>query len=185
MSSVARGIFWGNLCLVVCAVFYIAWWVVAFRPVGAIKGWKSGWLLLPAVGAGVVAVVFLARALMAGAGRGALMPNTAIFVAGVVAYFILLALTWLAFKRQPTTELVLIVLWAMIMLVELNMLAGSGVGVPVAIVFLVLTILALVASLVCYVLFYRLSGLVGFIDGLIPLAVIGLVTAAFDFAIFF
>ena len=46
----------GNILLVVCCAFYLAWWLIAFKPEGAVKGMKSGWLLIPAAAAGILAV---------------------------------------------------------------------------------------------------------------------------------
>lgn len=47
----------GNLLLAACCEFYLAWWLIAFEPTGAVKGIKSGWLLFPALLFGAAAVV--------------------------------------------------------------------------------------------------------------------------------
>lgn len=38
-----RKILTGNILMILCCIFYLAWWLVAFKPTGAIKGMKSGW----------------------------------------------------------------------------------------------------------------------------------------------
>lgn len=70
----------GNLLLIVCCVFYLAWWLIAFKPEGAIKGFKSGWLLIPAV-----------------------------IFGGIAVYVILLLATAIFMKRQVTTELLIVI----------------------------------------------------------------------------
>lgn len=47
----------GNLLMIGCCVFYLAWWLIAFKPQGAVKGIRSGWLLIPALLLGVAAVI--------------------------------------------------------------------------------------------------------------------------------
>ena len=60
-SNSARQMFWGNLLMVGCCAFYLLWWIVAFRPTDAIKGLKSGWLLIPAFLLGIAAVAMIIR----------------------------------------------------------------------------------------------------------------------------
>ena len=57
----ADGLFWGNILLVGCCVFYLLWWALAFKPTGAVKGMRSGWLLIPAFLFGCAAVVLIVR----------------------------------------------------------------------------------------------------------------------------
>ncbi len=52
---------WGNGLLVACRGFYLLRWILAFKPAGAIKGIRSGWLLIPAVVLGVAAVYLILR----------------------------------------------------------------------------------------------------------------------------
>ncbi len=35
-----KQIFRSNILLIVCCAFYLAWWLLAFRPAGAVKGMK-------------------------------------------------------------------------------------------------------------------------------------------------
>lgn len=46
----------GNIKLLFCFAFYLASWVVGFNPWRPIRGLKSGWLLIPAVILGVLAL---------------------------------------------------------------------------------------------------------------------------------
>ncbi|MCL2883728.1 MAG: hypothetical protein FWF30_04630 [Coriobacteriia bacterium] len=206
MSLGARQIFYGNILMVVCCVFYLAWWLLAFRPVDPIKGVQSGWLLIPAALAGVAAMVLIIWGITAAGGAGgitasggaggitaagdaggitaagskqALLPNYAFIIGGIVLYIILAIVTVVVFKRQMTSELLLFVLWSALALAQTNTLYGSRLfsgALAVALAVLILAVLAV--SLVCYVLFYRLGGQAAFIDGMIPLALVGLAMAA-------
>ncbi|MCD8104465.1 MAG: hypothetical protein LUF35_05565 [Lachnospiraceae bacterium] len=51
----------GNLLMIGCCAFYLAWWLIAFKPEGAVKGIRSGWLLIPALIFGVAAVMQIAQ----------------------------------------------------------------------------------------------------------------------------
>lgn len=174
-----KELFWGNFLLVVCCAFYLAWWLLAFKPVGAIKGFVTGWLLLPAAAAGVAAVVLLVRGIGAARVEKVLFPNSWVLWGGIAAYVILLAATLLLWKRPVTTELFLIVGWAALSLVEVNTLFGTGrLSHRAAVGFLAVIAAATVVSLVCYVLYYNLDSRAGYIDGMVPLLLAALVMAA-------
>ena len=173
-----KQIFRGNLLLILCCCFYLAWWLLAFRPGGAIKGIKTGWLLLPAFAAGLTAVMLIVSGMRgAAAQRTTLLPKNRLLLGGIIAYCFLLLITRLLFKRPVTTELFLIVGWAV--LAEINTLYGAGLlSLPAAAVLLVLTAAAALIGLVCYVLYYHLDLRSGYFAGMVPLLVAALVTAA-------
>ena len=100
---------------------------------------------------------------------GAMVPA---FVVGSVV----LAVTAGALGRQPTTELVLFVAWLGMELFCAYALAGAG-RQGVATLALVLALVGFAVSLVCYVLYYRLPPMSSFVDGCLPLALIGVVSA--------
>ncbi|MPM75161.1 hypothetical protein SDC9_122152 [bioreactor metagenome] len=107
-----------------------------------------------------------------------LFPARSILWGGFAAYFVLLAITCFLFKRQVTTELILIVGWAMMELSEIDALYGAGrFGLKAAVILSVMIGLAAVISLLCYVLYYRLEQTAGYIDGMIPLIIVTLVMA--------
>ncbi|MCC8098590.1 MAG: hypothetical protein LIO78_00780 [Clostridiales bacterium] len=168
----------GNLLLVGCCVFYLAWWLIAFKPEGAIKGMKSGWLLIPAFLFGLAAVVQIVRGSSVD-GQAALLPRTAVLVGGVAAYVVLLAATSIILNRQVTTELFLIVGWTVLMFLEVNGLFALGhYSRPTAITVLVITVLAAIVSLVCYLLYYNLDSVKGYVDGMIPLLLVAVMMIA-------
>lgn len=176
-----RQIFLANLLLVVCCMFYLAWWLLAFKPVNPIKGMKTGWLLVPAFAAGMAAVVFAARGLGGAAVYPGLFPSSWLLWGSVLAYVVLLAATSFLLHRPVTTELFLIVGWTMLALSEVNALLGGGAfSHRVAITFAAIIAVGAVISLICYMLYYRLSATAGFIDGMVPLLMAALVMAGIN-----
>jgi len=176
-----RQIFLANLLLVVCCAFYLAWWLLAFKPVNPIKGMKTGWLLIPAFAAGIAAVVFAAKGLGVVAAYPGLFPSGWVLWGGVLAYVVLLAATRFLLHRPVTTELFLIVGWAMLALSEASALFGGGAfSHRIAITFAALIAVGAVISLICYMLYYKLSATAGFIDGMVPLIMAAVVMAGID-----
>lgn len=177
----ARQIFLGNLLLIVCCVFYLAWWLLAFKPMNPIKGFKTGWLLLPAFAAGLAGVIFAIRGQGLSAVYPGLFPHGVLLWGGIAAYVLLMAVTGLALHRPVTTELFLIIGWAMLALAEVSALYGCGSYThAVAIAFVVICMIGTIISLVCYVLYYNLSAVAGYIDGMMPLLMATLVMAGMN-----
>ena len=168
----------GNLLLVGCCAFYLAWWLIAFKPESAIKGMKSGWLLIPAFLFGLAAVIQIVRGSNVD-GQTALLSRTAVLVGGVIAYVVLLAATSIILKRQVTTELFLIMGWTVLMFLEVNGLFALGqYSRGMSIGFLVATVIAVIVSLICYLLYYSLDSVKGYIDGTIPLLLVAVMMIA-------
>lgn len=169
----------GNILLIFCCVFYLAWWILAFKPTGAIKGMKSGWLLLPAVVFGAAAILQIVRGSGVADSQSVLFPQTAVLISGVIVYVVLLVATRLLLNRQVTTELFLIVGWTVLMFLEVNALFAQGqYSRTAAIVMLVIMVIAAVVSLVCYLLYYNLDSVRGYVDGMVPLLLIAAMMVA-------
>ncbi len=165
-----RQLLTGSLMLIACCLFYLAWWFIAFKPTGAIKGFKSGWLLIPAAIFGTAAVVQMVRGCGLEEHAEALFPQMYALFAGVIAYIVLFVISCIVMKRQVTTELFLIVGWAALSCAELNALFSRAVFTKsAAIACMVLILAAAIVSLVCYLLYYNLDSRTGYIDGAIPL----------------
>lgn len=180
----ARQIFRGNILLIVCCVFYLAWWLLAFKPTGAIKGIKTGWLLIPASIAGLAAVNLSVKGILSGSIGTLLFPGRLLCLGGIAAYLILLAVTGVLLKRQVTTELFLIIGWAVLALSEINVLYGMGsFSYGQAVIFIVVIGAATLISLVCYVLYYKLGTRAGYLDGMVPLFMTALVMAGISIAL--
>ena len=94
-----KQIFIGNILFIVCCAFYLAWWLLAFKPSGAVTGIKTGWLLIPAGIAGLLGVIWALMGIIGETPVKPILPGIAILLGGVVLYFILLAVTVRLFKR--------------------------------------------------------------------------------------
>ncbi|ULQ59270.1 hypothetical protein K7I13_12335 [Brucepastera parasyntrophica] len=174
----SKQIFAGNILFVLCCVFYLVWWLLASKPVGPIKGMRSGWLLIPACITGLAGVILIVRGIRAEPVRAALFPVKYLLWGGAAAYLVLLAVTLLLFKRPITTELLLIVGWVMLALAEVNALYGAGrFSLPMSLVLSIVTGVMCIFCIVCYVLYYRLDNRAGYIDGILPLLMAALVMA--------
>ena len=74
-----------------------------------------------------------------------------------------------------TTELFLIVGWAVLNLVTVNVLYTSGLfSYGISIAFCVLTLAVVVGSLFLYMIYYKLEKWKGYIDGFLPLVMVGI-----------
>lgn len=175
MERVMKLVLTGNVLLIFCCVFYLLWWILAFHPSNAVKGMKSGWLLLPAAVSGVSAIAVIVRGICTAHIQRDLIPAGKILLVSVAAYFILLAGTWLLLKRPVTTELLLIVGWTALILSEINTLFGiERFTRPQAAGFMTAVIISAAISLAAYLVYYRLGAVSGYIDGMIPLILIAI-----------
>jgi len=178
----------GSIWIVVCCVFYLMWWLMAFKPEGVVTGMKTDWLLLPALAAGAFGVLMELRGiwLIAPDQGSRLFPGGAIIIGGIAAYVILLVVTLLILKRPVTTELFLIVGWGMLALSAINALYAAGsFSHGLSIVFVVIIFAIIAISLILYALYFRMEGASGYIGGMIPLLLVIAVTIAISFCIVF
>ncbi len=175
----ARKMFWGDIWLTGCCIFYLLWWILAFRPAGAVKGIKSGWLLIPALILGVAAAVMIIRGAAGADTDGSFFSSEIILAAGAVSYMILLIATQFIFHRQVTSELFLIVAWTGLAFLEINALYALGfLAWNKAVVLFAAAVIAAALSMICYMLYYDLSGWAGYVDGMIPLLLVAVFMAA-------
>ena len=172
MGNPVKVLLTGNWTMALCGVFYLAWWVVVFRPPKP-RNSPVGWILLAlAFLAGLAGFYLMGRTLvepLPDARPG--VPGRWIALAGAVAYAVLLMGTTRIFHRQVTSELLIIVAWTVLELCAVNFLYRCGALSPLGALTLACLILSAAASsLVCYILYYRLPYTPGFIAGCVPLA---------------
>lgn len=179
----AKRIVQSNLLLIFCCAFYLAWWLLAFRPTGGIRGMKTGWLLLPALAAGLAAVILAIQGIRSAPAGAVLIPSRLLLWGGIALYVILLAVTRLLWKRPVTTELLLIVGWTILALSEISTLYGTDRFPHGLSLFFAAAIgIAALISLVCYILYYNLGNRAGYFDGMIPLLLVALMAAGISAA---
>ena len=172
MENPAKTLLTGNWTMALCGVFYLAWWIVVFRPPKP-RNSPVGWVLLAlAFLAGMAGFYLMGRTLVEPVSEvNPGVPGRWITLTGTVAYAVLLVGTTLIFHRQVTSELLIIVAWAVLELCAVSFLYRCGVLTYAAAVTLAgIVLAAAVASLICYLLYYRLPYTPGFIVGCIPLA---------------
>jgi hypothetical protein len=165
-------VFVGNLLMFATIVFYIAWWTVSFRPNGDGKNAGAGFFIAAAlfVGVAAIAILFLGINSLSQIGKG--FPVRYILLGAAAFYFILLAVTKIAFQRAVTSELFLITIWATLEWSAIAVLQGSGrFSLGQAWTNAALVALATGAGLLCYILHYRLDEISRFWNGLMPLIV--------------
>lgn len=172
MEGPIKTLMYGNWLMGICFSFYLAWWITAFRPPEPKSTPVTVGLLGAAFVTGLAGLYLCGSALTA-----PIVPvqpgisNLRIVGGGVAAYLLFLAVTALAFHRQITSELLLITAWAALELCIVNTLYQCGNLTPgTAFNLVLLTLAGTLISLVCYVLYYRVSYVASYIDGCIPLA---------------
>ncbi|MGI6721357.1 MAG: hypothetical protein ACOX4I_02180 [Anaerovoracaceae bacterium] len=180
MDTQIRALFAGNIVFIICIVFYLLWWGIAFRPPGGYHGSAgTAVLLVCALIAGLAGTIMSVRALMHPAGEAV---NRAphgwmIGLAGVVIYAVLLLVSSRLLHRQVTTELLLIVAWGVLQIcIICAAYRAGGIGRGSALALAVLILAMAVISLLCYLKYYGLPERTGYYVGMVPLilALIGM-----------
>lgn len=181
-AGISNAMTWGHVLMAVCAVLYLAWWAIFFRPdipkvTGALY-WVGVACIIGAALAGV------AGAIVIGVGVARVpsppAPSGIWFAIGaVVAYIVLAFVTSRLFGRPITTELVLFVAWTALELASVVSLGASGMFSQGHAAALGIAVVAMFAvMLVTYMLYYNLAALPSFIDGAIPLALVAVFSVA-------
>lgn len=169
----------GNIMLICCCACYLIWWLVTFFPGGRMDRIVTGWILVPALAFGLASILIIFRSIVKTELSVVLIPKDLIIWGGVIAYVVLILITRLLFARPLTMELLLIVGWGMLMLSEINILYGTSVMTRrQSLCFCLVIAAAEAVSLVCYTLYYRLSGTAAYVDGIVPLLLAAVVAAA-------
>lgn len=170
-------IFTGNLLLLFCCIFYLAWWVVTFRP-DSIGGSVGVFYIVVAFITGVIAIVLMSSGISSLSQSSESIPVRFILLGAVALFIVLVLVTTLVFHRIVTSELIIILIWAALELAVITVLFGTGrFGSGSAVTLAVLAGIATVVSLICYVLYYRLDEATSYWIGMVPLSTAGLVIA--------
>ena len=169
--------FAGNLLLLFCSLFYLAWWVVTFRP-NSSGGPVGVFYIVVAFITGIVAIVLMSGGISSLSQSSESIPVRFILLGAVALLIVLVLITTMAFHRIVTSELIIIIIWAALELSVITVLYGTGrFGSGSAVALAVLVGIATVVSLICYVLYYRLNETASYWVGMVPLSAAGLVMA--------
>ena len=172
-------VFTGNLLLLCCVLFYLAWWVVTFRPHSS--GGSGGALYIAiAFITGIAAIALLSSGISSLSQDSKGLPIRFVLVGVAVLFVAALFVTTIGFHRIVTSELMIIFIWAALQLSAVVVLYGTGrFGPGRAATLFALIGIATAASLVCYVLYYRLGAVAGYQVGMAPLSMAAVVMAVF------
>ena len=160
----------GQVLMVLCCLVYLVWWYRGFRPgmhVNRVGGINGILLLITAV----LGMAGIAMSLMPVPSAGGMKADpAAIALGGVFAYITLLLITKICFHRVVTTELFLIVGWAVLEAVVITRLDAAGLlGVNGFLILCLVIAAAVVISLVLYVAYYRMEEMKAFYAAMVPL----------------
>ena len=147
----------GQGALMLCCLFYAAWWYVAYNP--KITENPFGGILFWITFAFGITGIYLNIC-----GIRHLENLKQICLIGGAAYIVLLAVTVLIFQRQVTAELFLITAWATL---ETAAILAAFPEVPQ--ILLILVAAVSVFSIIIYLLYYLLNEWTAFYLGLLPL----------------
>ena len=140
---------------------------------------KSGWLLIPATIFGLISIILLIVSFRIPEGTDSLFSNLLATIVGAAVYVGFLVITKIFFHRIVTTELLLIVGWAVLAVCESNVLFAQGIaGRGGAWIMIIATFIAGMVSMICYMRYYSLDARKGWICGMIPLILVMAVTAS-------
>jgi hypothetical protein len=167
-------LFVGNLLLAVTCVFYMLWWGLSFGKAGSDD--SAAIFVAIALVAGVCAIAVISLGIVSLQSSRSSASSMVILVGAAALYLLMQFVTQVVFQRIPTSELLIITIWATIQFLAVNSLASTGRLSTVALVtFFVLIAVATSIGLVCYTIFYRLDEAAQYWIGFIPIAVDGAV----------
>ena len=173
-------IFAGNVLLLLCSLFYLAWWVIVFRPNASEKSPAGTICITFAFLTGVAAIALMSGGIHALSNSTKGVPVSSVLLGCAALFVLLLLVTTIVFRRPITSELIIIHIWTALELSAVAVLYNAGrFGMGRAVTLAVFAGIATVIGLVTYVLYYRLEGTASYRDGMIPLISDAVVMAVF------
>ncbi len=169
--------------MTLCAVLYLSWWIIFFRPdapnVTGILYYVGVACIVCAALAGIAGAVMIGVGTSQSSVAG-LSPSGWWFALGAVMLYILLAFATSRLMGRPiTTELLLFVVWTAVEIACIVTLGSADAfSRTTTLVLVIVVALVFAGMLVTYLLYYHLAPLPSFIDGAIPLAVVGMFSIA-------
>lgn len=174
----------GQGLLIVCCVFYLIWWGVAFHPShgDSHTSGMDGILLLVTALFGLAGLAINMLGIVKSPSKEGLISGIVIIISGVVTYMVLFFGSGMILHRQVTSELFLIIGWSMLEVASINRsFAWEKVTVNQVVAFLVIVAVAAILSLYFYLQYYRVKPMVGYIYGMIPLITEAISMVVFEF----
>lgn len=172
-------IFGGNLLLLLCSIFYLVWWAIAFKPnsnSGASGGIYVGFAFI----FGIAALAMISHSISSLSEYSKGIQKKFILTGSAILFIVVLLVTIIALHRIFTSELIIIHIWAALELCAVTVLYGTGrFSLGQAVTLAVLVGIAFAVGIICYVLYYRLDQTAAYWDGMVPIAVDAVVAVIF------
>lgn len=166
--------------MIFCCIIYLIWWMFAFNPTKNFSSVPKIILFILTLFVGLLGIMFLVVGINKLPCIRENIHNLSIVAIGAVLYVVLLFVTNKIFHRQVTTELILIVGWAILQFCVINSVyKANEMNFPFSIIMIIFVFLAIIISLVCYLQYYKLKAIQAFYVGMIPLALFSIVMATF------
>ena len=161
----------GHYAMMLCCLFYLAWWSVAFHPhsTGAYRGWQLV-LLLAVLGSAFLGILLITYGIRA-IPETPVISTLAVCSFGMLSYFVLLFVTSQVFQRISTAELFLIVTWAVLEFSVINSLYGTNFLPHGDIAVCTIILAATIIGLMSYMMYYSLDEMPAYYCGMVPLLV--------------
>ena len=176
----------GQALLIVCCIFYLIWWGVAFHPDHGNNHTSGldGILLLITAGFGLSGLFINMLGIVKIPTEKGFTSGIIIIAVGILTYIILLYGTRVLLHRQVTTELFLIIVWSMLEVASINRaFAWETVTIDKAVIFLTIILIAAISSLFFYLQYYRVKPMTGYIFGMVPLITEAITMGIFVFLV--
>ena len=176
----------GQALLIVCCIFYLIWWGVAFHPDHGNNHTSglNGILLLITAGFGLAGLFINMKGVVKTPPAKGLVSGISIIVSGVLTYVVLLYATRIILHRQVTSELFLIIGWSMLEVASINRaFAWEAVTIDKAVFFLIITAIAATLSLFFYLQYYKVKPMTGYLFGMVPLITEAITMGIFEFLV--
>jgi hypothetical protein len=168
-------IFAGNLLLLFCILFYLAWWVVTYR-----QNSSGGLYITAALITGFAAIAMMYSGINSLSRDSKGLQVSYILLGCAALFLVMLLVTVIAFHRAVTSELIIIHIWTALELSAVAVLFGTGrFGAGRAVILAILAGIATAVSLICYVLHYRLDETASYWNGIVTLTADAFVIAVF------
>ena len=179
-----KEIAYGNWMLVICSIFYLAWWLITFRPPAPKSSVVGTLLLIGAFTTGLFGIYRIIKAIVS-SDRETVnigIPGIGIIIGGIFLYVTLLFITKTVFNRQVTSELFIIVGWAVLEISAVNYAYSVGaMQINRFFMWSIVILVGAVICLMCYVMYYNLPYFKGYIDGCISLIIVGITMLVMNF----
>lgn len=165
----------GNILLIICVAFYLLWWILAFMPGKKLPTALSAPLVIFAAAIGLVGGYMELKAMASISLTRSLIGGLPLLGIGVIVYLVLMLVSGFILKRPITTELILIVGWCVLQINYINVLYGTHtIAFLLTMIMIVAIILVGIFSLIAYLYYYKLPPLPSYLDGMVPLILIGI-----------